>query len=187
MRIISGRYKGAAIYSVPGQSTRPTSSFHREMIFSMVEDYEGKKVLDLFAGTGSLGLEALSRGSTWVDFVEFATPAISTLIKNIQKLKCGELCHVHRRKVQTFLTKTSIKYELIFIDPPYNKGLLNPCLLSIFENDLLADGGIIVAEHDVKEKIDELLEQNIIKKKEGKLTEVTLLGASHILELKPSP
>lgn len=85
MRIISGRFKGATIHSVPGQKTRPTSSFYREMIFSMVADYEGKRVLDLFAGTGSLGLEALSRGSVWVDFVEFASAAIAVLLKNIDR------------------------------------------------------------------------------------------------------
>ncbi len=176
MRIISGRYRGASIYSVPGVSTRPTTSFHREMIFSMVRDYQGKKVLDLFAGTGALGLEALSRGSIWVDFVEFANPAISTLLKNIQKLKCDQLCHVHRRKVQSYLNKTLQKYDLIFIDPPYNKDLVNPTLKSIYENGLLNEEGIIVLEHDRKEKIDKSFEEYIIKQKEGKLTQLSLLG-----------
>ncbi len=176
MRIISGRFKGATIHSVPGQKTRPTSSFYREMIFSMVTDYEGKRVLDLFAGTGSLGLEALSRGSVWVDFVEFASAAIAVLLKNIQKLKCEDLCHVYRRKVQAFLNKTTDKYDLIFIDAPYDKGLINPTLKGIYENGLLAEGGIIVVEHDVKEQIEEQFEERIIKSKAGRVTGVMLLS-----------
>ena len=176
MRIISGRYKGATIYSVLGQNTRPTSSFYREMIFSMVTDYEGKRVLDLFAGTGSLGLEALSRGSVWVDFVEFASAAIAVLLKNIQKLKCEEMCHVYRRKVQAFINKSTDQYDLIFIDAPYDKGLINPTLKSIYENKLLAEGGIIVVEHDVREAVEEPLRDRIIKSKIGKVTGVTLLG-----------
>lgn len=176
MRIISGRYKGANIYSVPGQKTRPTSSFYREMIFSMVTEYEGKRVLDLFAGTGSLGLEALSRGSVWVDFVEFSSAVIAVLLKNIQKLRCEEMCHVHRRKVQAFLNKTTDQYDLIFIDAPYNKGLINPTLNSIYENDLLAEEGIIVLEHDVREALDEQLQEKVIKSKIGKVTGVTLLS-----------
>lgn len=176
MRIISGRYKGANIYSVPGQNTRPTSSFYREMIFSMVTDYEGKRVLDLFAGTGSLGLEALSRGSVWVDFVEFASAAIAVLLKNIQKLRCEEMCHVYRRKVQAFINKSTDQYDLIFIDAPYDKGLINPTLKGIYEKGLLAEGGIIVVEHDVAEAIEEQLQERIIKNKLGKVTGVTLLG-----------
>ncbi len=71
MRIITGIYKKRNLFLVPGMSTRPTSSFNREVIFSVLQDYAGCRVLDLFAGSGSLGLETLSRGAVWVDFVEF--------------------------------------------------------------------------------------------------------------------
>ena len=94
MRIITGKFKGRNLFTVDGRSTRPTTAFNREVVFSMWQDYEGRRILDLFAGTGSFGLEALSRGAVWVDFVEFANPAVSTLLKNISLLGCGELCHV---------------------------------------------------------------------------------------------
>lgn len=98
MRIISGKYKKRKLFTVEGRSTRPTTDYNREVLFSTYQEYEGKAVLDLFAGTGSFGLEALSRGATWVDFVEFASPAIATLIANIQHLGCGEDCHIYRKK-----------------------------------------------------------------------------------------
>lgn len=98
MRIITGIYKGRKLSPVPGKTTRPTTSFNREVIFSVQQDYTGGYVLDLFAGTGSLGLEALSRGAVWVDFVEFAPAAIATLLANISHLGCGESCHLWRKK-----------------------------------------------------------------------------------------
>ena len=95
MRIITGKYKGQKILGVPGISTRPTTAFNRETIFSMYPHYEGYRVLDLFAGTGAFGLECLSRGAEWVDFVEFATPAIATIRRIIEwrgflcRFSCG--------------------------------------------------------------------------------------------------
>ena len=153
MRIITGAYRGAKLFTVPGRTTRPTTSYHREMIFSMQSDYAGKTVLDLFAGTGSFGLETLSRGALWVDFVEFASAAISVLMQNIHKLKCEESCHVWRKRAEAFVKAPPRTYDVIFLDPPYNKGLVNPVLEGIYQGGLLLPDGVIIAEHSPKEPL----------------------------------
>lgn len=176
MRIITGKYKKRSLFTVPGPSTRPTTTFNRELIFSIHQDYADAKVLDLFAGTGSFGLEALSRGADWVDFVEFATPAIATLLKNINKLGCAEECHVWRKRVEVFLKDTAATWDIIFLDPPYNKNLISPCLELIFERNLLNPEGVVIAEHSSREPISAELAEHILKSKPGKTSCFTLLG-----------
>lgn len=177
MRIISGKYKKRKLFTVEGRSTRPTTDYNREVLFSTYQEYEGKAVLDLFAGTGSFGLEALSRGATWVDFVEFASPAIATLIANIQHLGCGEDCHIYRKKVQAFLKDCPKKYDVIFMDPPYDKNLINPCLEAIFTTGILNEGGIIVVEHSAKEEIDPIYSDQVLKHKAGKTASFSWLAS----------
>jgi 16S rRNA (guanine966-N2)-methyltransferase len=107
MRIITGKYKGMSLFTVPGNTTRPTTDYQREVVFSIFQEYEDARALDLYAGTGSFGLECLSRGAAWADFVEFSNKALSILIKNVEKLQCSEVCHVHRRKVSAFLNSAN--------------------------------------------------------------------------------
>jgi 16S rRNA (guanine966-N2)-methyltransferase len=167
MRIITGYYKGATLFTVPGNTTRPTTDFQREVIFSMYQDYQDLSVLDLYAGTGSFGLETLSRGAAWVDFVEFSNKALAVLLKNIEKLKCSENCHVHRRKVSVFLNAAAKQWDVIFLDPPYNKNMVNETIKLIKEKDLLAPDGIIIVEHHPREQIDPELQPNIINQKQN--------------------
>ncbi len=176
MRIITGRYKGRNLFAVDGSTTRPTTSFNRAMVFSVLQHFAGLRVLDLFAGTGSYGLEALSRGAVWVDFVEFASPAISVLLKNIGLLGCEADCHVWRKRAEVYLKTASGPWDLIFLDPPYNKGLINPCLELIFARDLLLPGGLAIAEHSPREPIGPALEGSVLRRKEGKTSCFTLLG-----------
>jgi 16S rRNA (guanine966-N2)-methyltransferase len=176
MRIITGKYKGTNLFTVPGNTTRPTTDYQREVIFSMYQDYTDLRVLDLYAGTGSFGLETLSRGATWVDFVEFSNSAISILLKNIDKLKCGESCHVHRRKVEAFLSAASEQWDVIFLDPPYKKDLVNQTLELIYGKQLLAPEGIIIAEHHPGEQIKPEFEPMIINRKQNsRITAFTVL------------
>lgn len=161
---------------VPGATTRPTSAFNREMIFSVHQDYQGARVLDLFAGTGSLGLEALSRGAAWVDFVEFSSNAISVLLKNIKLLGCADQCHVFRKRAEVFLTDPRERYDIIFLDPPYDKSLLNPILKTIFAHDLLLIGGIVIAEHSPKEPVAEELSSFVYKDKCTKTSSFSFLS-----------
>jgi 16S rRNA (guanine966-N2)-methyltransferase len=135
MRFITGKYKVANFKQLKSH-TRPTSA-------SIVNWYSVSiwifrtKVLDLYAGTGSFGLAALSRGAIWVDFVEFAIPALTVILKNVQNLGCSDFCHIWRKNVFAFLRSTEEKWDVIFLDPPYNKRLLNPTLELIFDRDLL--------------------------------------------------
>lgn len=168
IRIIAGIHKKRKIQSVPGRTTRPTTDYNREMIFSTYQDFEGKRVLDLFAGTGAFGLEAISRGAVWVDFVEFANAAISTILANIATLSCGDICHLYRKRAEAFLKDCKGEYDVIFLDPPYEKNLINPTLRAILERKLLNPEGLIIVEHSRKEKIAEDLQKYIIKQKEGK-------------------
>lgn len=177
MRIITGKYKGYTLFTVPGNTTRPTTDYQREVVFSMYQDFSAARVLDLYAGTGSYGLEALSRGAEWADFVEFSNNALSILIKNIDKLKCNEACHVHRRKVSAFLSSSTAKWDVIFLDPPYNRNLVNATISALKEHDLLAAEGIVIAEHHPKEAIcAELIPYLSQQKHSSKLTTISVLS-----------
>ena len=177
MRIIAGKYKKSNLFAVPGFTSRPTTDFLKEMIFSVVSDWEGKSVLDLFAGSGSLGFEAISRGANSVDFVDASEKSVKTILKNKHKLGCEEIAfHIHKKRVSSFLQKCETKFDMIFLDPPYEKNLVNDTLKLIFENELLRTGGIIIAEHSVREKIDEIFREKIKIEKNMKHAAVTFLG-----------
>jgi len=176
MRIITGKYKGTNLLTVPGNTTRPTTDYQREVIFSMYQDYSDLRVLDLYAGTGSFGLETLSRGAEWVDFVEFSNKALSVLIRNIEKLKCGEKCHVHRRKVAVYLNASSEQWDVIFLDPPYQKNMVNDTIKLIREKELLAPEGLIIVEHHPQEKIAPEFQSGVVNyKQNSRITAFTVL------------
>lgn len=176
MRIITGLYKGTNLFTVPGNTTRPTTDYQREVIFSMYQDFEDLRVLDLYAGTGSFGLETLSRRAEWVDFVEFSNKALSVLIKNIEKLKCGEKCHVHRKKVAAYLSTTDKKWDIIFLDPPYQRNLVNDTIRLIREKDLLNPDGLVIVEHHPKETVDAIFQPLVINHKQNsRITAFTVL------------
>ncbi len=184
MRIIAGKYKKHSLYSVPGITTRPTTDFLREVIFSVVQDFTGQHVLDLFAGTGALAFEALSRGAEFADLVEMATPALTTIVRNMEYLRCGEDIHIHRQKVTVFLKKTDQKFDAIFIDPPYSKNLINPTLELIFERQIIQPDGIIVIEHSPTEKIRDEYNKFLMYHKKSKLSMVSILKVTDIPEEK---
>lgn len=175
MRIISGKYKGMNLASVPGFTTRPTTDYTRAVIFSILPDCAGLKVLDLYAGTGSLGLEALSRGAEWVDFVEFSNKAIAIIRQNIDKLRLRNQCHLYKRRVEAYLKDTTSPYDLIFLDPPYAKELVNNTLTGIYDSDLLIDDGLIVVEHAPREIIASGFQDLIVSSRSTKTTTVTIL------------
>lgn len=180
IRIIAGIYKKRKLHSVPGRTTRPTTDFNREMIFASYQDFCDKRVLDLFAGTGAFGLEALSRGATWVDFVEFANPAVRTLLNNIKLLGCEDQCHVYRKKVASFLKLCDYKYDVIFLDPPYDKNLINPTIDSILTADMLNPEAVIIVEHSPREPIATEHAKLVFKHKQGKTCSFSWLRATPV-------
>jgi len=157
LRIISGKLKGRRLASFKGQQIRPTSDRVREAIFDILGfGWEGKEVLDLFAGTGGLGIEALSRGAHQVIFVENHPQALLVLEKNIKSFKLIGNCKVVRLKVEEgikFIKRRLWSFDVIFLDPPYAKGLSNSTLSLIAENNILKKNGVVVVEHFYKEPL----------------------------------
>ncbi len=175
MKIIAGRFKKRNIFSIQGQNTRPTTAFFREYIFSVYQDLAGKKVADLFAGTGALGLEALSRGAAYVHFVEMSNWALKALLANIKAFKCEDECRVHKKNVLSYLKKCEDKFDVFLIDPPYDKNLINKCIEHIYDRKLLNKGGSVIIEHSKYELIDEKYQQFITYSQTKKIASLSIL------------
>ena len=156
MRIISGKYKGKKLLGHDIDGTRPTMSRVRESLFAMLNPYlKNAVVLDLFAGTGLLGIEALSNGAAKCVFVENNKKMFKLLKKNIEDIENTELFCFDFKKIEG-------KYDIIFLDPPYNKDFIQQSLNLIKEKDLL-NNGIIVCEYE--NEVFDILDFKIIKEK----------------------
>lgn len=175
MRIIAGTYKGRSIQSISGNATRPTTSFNRELIFATLFDVENYDVLDLFAGSGALSFEAVSRGANFVTLVDASEKAIKAILSNADKLNCKNKIQIQKMKVDLYLRKTEKKFDLILMDPPYNKNCINPILEIIYQRDLLKEDGIVVVEHSFDEKIGNEFAEYILKSKKNSKTVITFL------------
>jgi 16S rRNA (guanine966-N2)-methyltransferase len=152
MRIIAGRFKGRAITPPQGDETRPTSDRLREALFNVLahgydDPVTGARVLDLFAGTGALGLEALSRGAAFVQFVEEAAAARGLIKANIEAFGVAGITKVYRRDA-TYMGPVSPAepFSLVFCDPPYGKGLAKPALASALKGGWLTPDALIIIE-----------------------------------------
>ncbi len=158
MRVISGSKKGLKLESLDGLDTRPTLDRVKESIFSMIFDMPyGAKVLDLFAGSGGMGIEALSRGSESAVFVDNNSKACAVIRNNIKKAGFDEKSQVLCAESFRYLEEASAKgkaFDIIFLDPPYALGLLDSTLAKICEAGILADGGIVVVESDNGTDVD---------------------------------
>ncbi len=149
MRIISGRFGGRALKAPRGLDTRPTTDRVREALFSILGDaVEGVRVADLFAGTGALGLEALSRGAARVDFFEAGRDARRVLEGNVAALGVGALVTLHGGKLPGALeaVQAGEPWELVFMDPPWDKGLGLATAGRLVARGLLAPGALVVSE-----------------------------------------
>ncbi len=151
VRVVSGVCKGRALKAVPGNTTRPTTDKVKEALFNMIGPYfDGGIGLDLFAGSGGLGLEALSRGLDKVIFVDRDKKALQTIHENIQACKMEEKAEVYRNdadRALKALMKREIGFDYIFLDPPYKKQQLISLMQEISEKRLLKNSGYIICEH----------------------------------------
>lgn len=161
MRIVAGDFGGRKLSAVPGMATRPTTDKVKEALFNIIGPYfDGGTSLDLYAGSGGLSIEAVSRGIDRAVLVDRQYQAIKTIKKNIAVTKHEQQFDVYKadaRKALGLFQKNNEKFNLVFLDPPYAKQQIVNDLDKMVENDLLADGAIVVAETDQEAKLPENL------------------------------
>lgn len=173
MRVIAGKYKSRQLKSVKSNLTRPTTDRNKENMFNIIGPYfQGGNVLDLFAGSGGLGIEALSRGCDFLYSVDNQYAAFQIIRENIKSLKI-ENAKVYKLDYQKALKKLNqerIKFDLILLDPPYGKGLVDGILEFLIENEMLNNDCIIMVE-ELKEVVFKAFNQlNLIKKNDYGIT-----------------
>jgi 16S rRNA (guanine966-N2)-methyltransferase len=155
MRIIAGKYKGHQLVPFQADHIRPTTDRVKESQFNiLMSHFDGTRVLDLFAGTGNLGLEAISRGASEVLFVEKSKQSIQILEKNIQKLKISEAYKIIQKDVLSFLkTYQGEPFDVIFADPPFTEVMAHDVMQAICESKVFAPTTVMTIESARKEKI----------------------------------
>ena len=163
MRVVAGLL-GSRVFEGPPKGVRPTSDRVRESLFARLGDLSGCSVLDLFAGTGSLGIEAISRGASSVTFVDRAQPSIKVLKKNLDSLQIGRQCTVMRSEVRLALRRLANEgrqFDLIFMDPPYAEDEYGPAFKLIADSGLLSPGGALVVESAKRHPLPSVAELNL--------------------------
>lgn len=168
MRVIAGKYKSRSLITVKSNATRPTTDKNKENLYNIIGPYfNGGYCLDLFAGSGGLGIEALSRGMEHLYSVDRSYQAIQVIKSNVSNLKMNEDIHIiksdYKRAISLF-SKENIKFDLVLLDPPYGKKIIPPLLKSLQEMELLNDQCIVVCE-DLKEEDFEEKYERLIKRK----------------------
>jgi len=157
LRIIGGKLKGRKLRSVRGTKTRPTADRTREAIFNIIAfQVRGSTVLDLFAGTGAFGIEALSRGAESAVFIDIDSQSIAVLRENLDSLPLESPTRVIRWDLTRNLNclhSLSFTFNLIFMDPPYNKKLIAPALLHLHASHALENSARIIVEHSHREPV----------------------------------
>jgi 16S rRNA (guanine(966)-N(2))-methyltransferase RsmD len=162
LRIISGAFKGRKIHSPQGLSVRPTSDRTRQSIFnilsSSLEAFDGRRVLDLYAGTGAFGIEALSRGAQNAVFIEMEKHALAALQRNVSFIPEPDRYEIIDLSVAAaikLLQKKGAQFDLIFMDPPYGKNLVQSTLEAIAETALFNEQSLVLCEHFIRDCVPE--------------------------------
>ena len=184
MRIITGKARGIKLNTLEGENTRPTSERAKEAVFSMIQfDLEGREVLDLFAGSGQMGLEAVSRGAASATFIDKSKDAAKIISQNMEKTKLSEFCRLFNSDVQDYIrvTKGRKKYDVVFIDPPYALRAVVPTLKALLDADMLKPTSIIVCE---SEEAD-IFEADAAFAEKFEVIKRAKYGVAHITIIKP--
>lgn len=184
MRIITGSARGTKLEAPQGLSTRPTAERVKEAVFSMLmAEWEGRRVLDLFGGSGQMALEALSRGAAEAVIVDAARESIAVIEKNAARTRLADRARILRADALSFLkTCREEPFYFVFLDPPYAAGLLPSCLSQLFARGLLADGARIVCEAGAEQDVfggDAELAAKFCVQKHNRY------GAAHIVVVTP--
>lgn len=169
MRVIAGLLKGRRLERIDTSDIRPTSDMVKESLFSILSDKViNCSFLDLFAGSGSIGIEAYSRGADEVVFIDSSSESIKVLKRNLNKTDLKEGIEVYNTEYSNAINKLgsrSRKFDIIFIDPPYNKCIPVEAMKKIYENNVLHNNGIIVVEHDIRDSMPEKVNSFILYKR----------------------
>lgn len=162
MRIITGKYRGFKLKTPKGENTRPTTDRVKESVFSIIESKKpitsGAEVLDLFAGSGGIGLEFLSRGAASACFIDGDSNSINAIKENIAKCEVESSTEVHKNDVcraLELLARKKRKFDYIYMDPPYDKNIIPKVIETIYNSGVLKENGIIIAEHESKLELEE--------------------------------
>ncbi|MCC8161354.1 MAG: 16S rRNA (guanine(966)-N(2))-methyltransferase RsmD [Oscillospiraceae bacterium] len=149
MRIISGIRRGHKLFEFEGEDVRPTTDRVKESVFNLIQQFLPDAVcLDMFAGSGALSFEAISRGAKKAVCIDVDKRSVDIIKKNADSLCFSDNCDIINMSCFDYINKTDEKFDIIFLDPPYNKNFIEPALGAIVENDALNEGGIIVLESD---------------------------------------
>ena len=154
MRVITGKARGVQLKTPDGMQTRPTADRVKEALFSIIQfEIPGARVLDLFGGTGQLGIEALSRGANHAVFVDAREDACRLIRENLKRTRLDADATVVRSDYMDYLKRCRDKFQIILLDPPYAEVFLENALKQIAEIDILQSGGIIVAERPLGKEL----------------------------------
>ena len=177
MRVISGIRRGKKLIGFEGDAVRPTTDRVKESIFNLIAPYVSSAVvLDLFGGSGALSCEALSRGAEKAVIVDFDNKSIDIIKKNVSMLDFNDRCSIMLSDAFSYLDSVSAKdkFDIIFLDPPYNKGFIEPVLKKISDRGLLSEDGIIVLESDTTDMHDDIDGLSIEKQRKYGRTYITV-------------
>lgn len=179
MRVISGYAKGHKLVAPKGFDTRPTTDRIKESLFNIISnDLDEIYFLDLFSGTGSIGIEALSRGADKAVFVDYSKECQEIIIKNLKSVKLYDKAVVIRSKVINALydiQKNNMKFDIIFMDPPYGANYIEETLKVIFNANILTDNGYVIVEQAIKDNFPYINGFNVFKTKDYKTTKMTFI------------
>jgi 16S rRNA (guanine966-N2)-methyltransferase len=188
MRIVAGELRGRRLFAPNGHEFRPTTDRVKETMFNILNnrvEWDGARVCDLFAGSGSLGLEALSRGAARATFVENDRSSLDVLRRNIEALGVAGRCSVEPRRVETYLDSGPAAFDVIFADPPYRFEGAEDMLRGIADGKLLAREGILCYEHHTAAAVPRIDQWIIVDGRGFGTTTVTFMSLSNVTAEEP--
>ena len=179
MRVIAGTAKGHRLETIEGLATRPTTDRIKETLFNIIAfDLPDCRFLDVFSGSGAIGIEALSRGAKEAVFVEHAPECQEVIVRNLEHTRLKERGRLLKEDVLSALNRLGgekLSFDLIYLDPPYEEGLAKPTLEAILKNGLLTKEGYIILERGAKQPLELPEGYTILREKEYRTTVLTFL------------
>lgn len=176
MRVISGSRRGRKLRSFEGEFIRPTTDRVKESMFNLIQgECVGAVVYDAFSGSGALGIEAVSRGASFVVCTDSDRRSVAVTAENYKMCDFSKCCEILNCDAVEYLKKTDRHFDLVFLDPPYNKGLVTPVLELLYQRELLSPDGVIVVETDGPEDTFESSGFEVKKEKKYGRTVITVL------------